>query len=783
MVCLNECLSCLKQLITKNYLTKRVPLWALALLTIVFVSVIITLVTLLCHGIYRNQSKEFRRTDGEGYSRWRSMRFCVNYDSGIKERKNLGIQNNTVIVVSVSGLGPTQIDERTPALKRLVACGASPSYMRGSYPAQSLPNLYSIVTGLYPNAHGIVADSFLDPLDNVPFKFGSEKSKQNHLWAGLPVWRLAESIGMKTAAINWPGSDVPNLRPSYYEIYDKRTKDESRIDKLLKLLILPKNLRPSLLFLSLNIEFSFVSEAITNRHQISDNVRRIDGLIDRLMQGLYDAELISAVNLMVVSDYGILENVSCSKVITRNHYLQNIMTLTSNYKLRKMNDVLLNEIIRKINCGYKDVKVFKKDDIPIKYKYMENMRIGPIVVDVKDGYVLIDKLPKCNRNFENIDERIQYNARTRAAFFVAHGPIFRSKIQMYSFDNVELYNMIREIFNLPMKANNGTEYSLNPMLENRLLSITCKTGYFRWLRCPPDMVKHSRWTGIVKRSLQSQKKHKITIKNKYTGQRADVYGIQLTCFVWKTEKLYRSHDYIITVSRIVQVPLYAAYNVEDKTLENLSFKDDFHAKQLLDLSDIHSADLKYYQRNHIDLIELIPKELQTVSKSHRKHMQVPLFQDSNIWTNIMKKFIEERKTKNGNVNVITGPIYYYKQLQAILQKSDSVKGYIHAAQRIEWILRVNHKVPTHMFYIINFCNSAVPNIRYCSPRDLNISTFIFPNVRNHHKCYDKKDRSDTILREYMVQVKDIERLTGFRFFSTVQPFKEFIELNFYLPEL
>ena len=69
----------------------------------------------------------------------------------------------TLILISFDGF---RFDYRTmysPSnINRLAATGVSADLIP-SYPSKTFPNHYSIVTGLYPGHHGIVANTIKDP--------------------------------------------------------------------------------------------------------------------------------------------------------------------------------------------------------------------------------------------------------------------------------------------------------------------------------------------------------------------------------------------------------------------------------------------------------------------------------------------------------------------------------------------------------------------------------------------------------------------------------------------
>src|SRR6267154_57665 len=68
--------------------------------------------------------------------------------------------------------------------------GASaPGGMIPSFPSLTFPNHYTIVTGLYPEHHGIVANSFYDPERKETYTYNNSKSNADGSWyGGTPLW-------------------------------------------------------------------------------------------------------------------------------------------------------------------------------------------------------------------------------------------------------------------------------------------------------------------------------------------------------------------------------------------------------------------------------------------------------------------------------------------------------------------------------------------------------------------------------------------------------------------
>jgi len=110
-------------------------------------------------------------------------------------------QKPPLLVISLTGFRSDYLDRKllngnsaAPTLNRLARSGIwASSGMMPSYPTMTLPNHYSIVTGLYPESHGIVDKSFYDPdYAWASFSPTSPQQTQSFWWNGEPIWTTAK---------------------------------------------------------------------------------------------------------------------------------------------------------------------------------------------------------------------------------------------------------------------------------------------------------------------------------------------------------------------------------------------------------------------------------------------------------------------------------------------------------------------------------------------------------------------------------------------------------------
>ena len=72
--------------------------------------------------------------------------------------------------------------------------------MEPSYPASTFPNHYTIATGLVPDHHGIVNNTFWNPDTQRLFSMGDSVTRFNPpYFLGEPIWVTAERQQVKKA--------------------------------------------------------------------------------------------------------------------------------------------------------------------------------------------------------------------------------------------------------------------------------------------------------------------------------------------------------------------------------------------------------------------------------------------------------------------------------------------------------------------------------------------------------------------------------------------------------
>src|SRR6185503_7747024 len=192
-------------------------------------------------------------------------------------------------------------------LRKLAARGVRATRLTPVFPTKTFPNHYTMVTGLYPEHHGIVANTMWDDQIGATFSLAAPAVMADpRWWGGEPLWVAAVKQGKRSACFFWPGSDVQiaGAYCSYYRTYETVQPHAARVQQILDWLALPGDSAP----VFATLYFSNV-DAAGHRYgpdapQIDSAIARVDSAVGALVRGFAARGLDTLVNLIVVADHG-----------------------------------------------------------------------------------------------------------------------------------------------------------------------------------------------------------------------------------------------------------------------------------------------------------------------------------------------------------------------------------------------------------------------------------------------------------------------------------------------
>ncbi|MFZ0631746.1 MAG: ectonucleotide pyrophosphatase/phosphodiesterase [Acidobacteriaceae bacterium] len=356
-------------------------------------------------------------------------------------------------------------------LLAIAAHGASaPEGMIPAYPSLTFPNHYTIVTGLYPEHHGIVGNSFYDPERKETYSYRDAKTDTDGSWyGGTPLWSLAEKQGMRSACFFWPGSEakIAGERPTYYLHYDDHFPDDQRIDQVIAWLKLPPEQRPHFITLYYpNVDHAG-HEYGPDSPQTAEAVRRVDALMGTLEADLKALPL--PIDLIIVSDHGMAKIQGGWIDLDKFAPLDGLVTVGSS--LYAPNEAGANAAYQKLKAADASFMVYRRGNVPAELHFNSNPREGDPIIVARGPYAIRAKAPPFDR--EDHAPTVgnhgfdPYMMPDMKAVFYAEGPDIRSGIKLKPFENVNVYPLIVKLLRLDSPPVDGSYGVLSGVLTTR----------------------------------------------------------------------------------------------------------------------------------------------------------------------------------------------------------------------------------------------------------------------------------------------------------------------------
>ncbi|AOS43866.1 Type I phosphodiesterase / nucleotide pyrophosphatase [Lacunisphaera limnophila] len=368
-----------------------------------------------------------------------------------------------LILVSIDGFRWDYLEKYdAPVLRRLAAAGVHARRMTPSFPSKTFPNHYTIVTGLRPQRHGIVANSFYDPALNDTF--GMPRKEEVWWSGGEPLWITAEKQDVRTAIYFWPGSEssLQGRRPTQFQPFQKNRLTTERVDGALAWLDRPAAERPR--FLALYLEHLDIAGHAhgPDAPETAAAVKEADDAIARLLAGLEKLGLRDSANLVIVSDHG-MSAASPDRVV----FFEDLMDLSlvsveaaGPYGgVRPKAGVDPAALVASIRAhAPPQVQVYRREDMPARLHYNHGDRVPPILLLMDDGWSIEQKpgWPALRARYSKGNHGWDPALPSMGALFIATGPAFRRGTQLADVDNVDVYDLLCAVLGITPAPNDGT---------------------------------------------------------------------------------------------------------------------------------------------------------------------------------------------------------------------------------------------------------------------------------------------------------------------------------------
>ncbi len=317
-----------------------------------------------------------------------------------------------------------------------------------------------MATGLYPNNHGIVANTFYLP-NGERYKLGDRKSVEDpKFYSGEPLWNVARKQGLHSASYFWVGSEtaVGGMQPNIWKRYNYRDKFISRADSVISWLRLSEEKRPHLIMW-------YLSEPDHNGHtygpkakETKASIEEVDAVVGHFRRELSKLPIAKKVDFIVVADHGMAKfnyehSINLADYIKEDD-VEHIATgpFTHIYP-KKGKEQEVYEALKNIPYA----KVYLKSKLPKRLHFGTSDRIGEVVVIADLGSVIYFKPNfkgkyyhlSAGHGFDNKESQMQ-------AVFKAVGPSFQAgRVVKDAIPNITIYPLVCDILGLKAPKNDA----------------------------------------------------------------------------------------------------------------------------------------------------------------------------------------------------------------------------------------------------------------------------------------------------------------------------------------
>ncbi|XP_065915476.1 venom phosphodiesterase 2-like [Dysidea avara] len=640
-----------------------------------------------------------------------------------------------------------------PHLQYVIDTGVRAEYLRSQYPTQTFPNHYTIMTGLYPEYHGIVTNFFFDKDLNKTYQMSNEPQ----WWSGEPLWITAKRNGLISGVYFWPGSEVPGLQPDYYFNYNRSVPFQSRINTILSWLDLSQHKRPSFIALYFSEPDHSGHQYGPNSVEVNQSITMVDNTLGLLLDGLKERNISDCVNLIITSDHGMQFSSENTTIYLEDYlidptadgiqvtYLGPVVQLNVYSPADK--EVLYNKLKM-----LPHVQVFYLNEVPYRLRIGHNFknRYGDIVVIPDIGWFITSRSDMYNFIVVRSGEHgYDNNAVTMRAFMAARGPAFKQGYVSDSFDNTQLYNLECALLGIPPSDNNGTFGALHHLLRDDMVKELPKDQSYEpvnpevTVQCVipsgQELCDRINCTGCQCSSCMDSVQNIMQL----TPAQIDYYQSYHTLGGvpqgggGRGSCLLTDQHHIIKYSTTLHIPLWIAYRMNgpsEPVSGNNCWRADPRVPAAVKCSD--------YNSDHYVAGSLANPGLYTSSQYFTSLVsQIDSF-NQNIWQVLQEQLINWSNLYS-SIHVISGCI--------LDSNHDSIRD-----DDNRWISR--DVVPTQFYTIVISCANRSVDISECTVNDIRTIGVVL-----YHQTSTERKGKD-YFRYRITSLREIEKIIDTNFF-------------------
>jgi predicted AlkP superfamily pyrophosphatase or phosphodiesterase len=377
-----------------------------------------------------------------------------------------------VLLISIDGARWDYISrEKTPNLWQFAEEGVRASSLKSVFPSSTFPNHISMITGMYPENHGIIANNFRNSFTEEEFSLRDRKAVKDGRWYNAETfWQYAGRWGIRTASFHFPGSDIyPEYRrPDYVVEFSLNIPFINGVNQVVKWFSLPEEKRPRFVTLYHDMIDHHGHEYGPGSSELGLQLRKVDTTFGLLLRGLELKDMLDSVNIIVASDHG-MATVDPDQVVDFEPMLEGIayeMLGYGPYAHFYAADSTIDEIYAVLKKNEQNYRIYRREDMPPGFHYSASPNIAPLVAVAEPGWLLVDGMQKSRLTLKGV-HGYEPHWKPMQGIFLADGPDLKKSCKAGTLRIVDVFPLLCIMFDIPVPANiDGQPGEIEFILDN-----------------------------------------------------------------------------------------------------------------------------------------------------------------------------------------------------------------------------------------------------------------------------------------------------------------------------
>ncbi|XP_072045902.1 venom phosphodiesterase-like [Amphiura filiformis] len=796
---------------------RKKPIWILLAIIVVIVIVLVIIIIALA------ATGKFSKTASSEYSGTFASFAGEPCNHTCKPGKYMTDGSDTpLVVLALDGFRADYLQKYKkdlPNLSRLSECGVTAD-MRASFPATTAPNLWTIVSGYYPQFHGIVSDWILDHKTDEEYAPRTDPTGYGSIDAGWyhdpALWQLARKQGKITASHSWLGNNLGEVEddhhpgetvdrsPTYYKAFGNTIGYMTKMKQVLEWLNLPANRRPTFTTVYFEDPGRTGRKYGASSNEVLNVLKEIDTAIGHLFDELMRQQIVDCVNFVVVSTNGMVDT-HCDDVyyladdindvddhIISPDYLGSMSRITPKPSAPSDMDSE-DKVIDYLQCKVDHGQAYLTDFLPSRLHGAYGHHLEEAVVLMQNGWTFAKEETGYNRdNCRGANDGYDPFTEDMMGIFIGFGKDFKIGHRLKPFQNTQLFNLMTDLIGVEPSTtappSDGLPGYLNNALKNPRPDPALPWGLAEptndecqypdqrrtatdGCNCSTDVLNMYPETAGINLQEKDDNLNRggspaVLERNApfgLPGVKDDVNDGEYFCILYQ-------NNYITGYDHSLEIPIFVSFAIDNSTDSVTVLEDCLRYDQRLD--PMKTPRCIDYDNEVVDESGLQPtflyqpllagnidEEFNALITSN----VVPMYMDfaREIWKPVSMR-LRDWASEVKLIHVVAGPIYDINR-DSTKDRYDDIDNGEFSESNL-WV--GDTPVPTHYFLVVTRClNDSTTEdtpLKECSYDRIATMTFIFPHTNElpNEQCFN----FDEYLMNNRASIQDVERLSGLAFY-------------------